>query len=295
MGQDLFEKFTEVQDIFHLGSGISGLDLASLCFDGPISELTRTVNLQPVITAVNLAIFFLLKKQGILPDFCAGHSLGEYSALCAAGFISTEDTFRLVCLRGRLMDREACRTTGKMVAVIGLPIDKVRTGIAAVSAPGALSVANHNAERQIVITGETKPVDEAAAILKDSGAKAIPLKVSGAWHSQLMKAAAEEFAQVLDTITFHPPTCPVVLNVTAQTANDPQAVKTVVAAQLCSPVRWYESMTTLIEYGTVTMVETGPGNVLTGLARKIIPADDACSLLNAGNTGQIAHVAQILG
>ena len=294
MGQDLFEKFSEVKDIFELGSAISGLDLTSLCFNGPISELTRTVNLQPAITAVNLSISSLLKKKGVVPDFCAGHSLGEYSALCAAGFLSMEDTFQLVCLRGRLMDREACRSKGKMVAVIGLPIDKVQKSLSSVSTHGAISVANHNAQLQIVITGAAEPINEATAILKASGARAIPLKVSGAWHSQLMKPAQEEFTHILDTISFHPPKCPVVLNVTAQPSADPQTVKKIMGDQLCSPVRWYESMKTLVELKTGPMVEVGPGSVLIGLAKKTIPAGNSSVFLKAGNTEQIAQTAQEL-
>lgn len=291
MGKDLYESSSEIKAIFQLGSDLSGSDLAALCFDGPMSELTRTVNLQPAITAVNLSISTLLKKRGILPDFCAGHSLGEYSALCAAGFLSMEDTFRLVCLRGRLMDREARRTTGKMVAVIGLPIDKVKEALSSVSTQGAVSVANHNAELQIVITGAAEPVEKAAALFKTSGARAIPLKVSGAWHSQLMKPAQEDFAQVLGTTTFHPPKCPIVLNVTAKPTSDPQTVNNIMTEQLCSPVRWYESMKALVERKIGPMVEVGPGNVLIGLAKKTIPARNGCIFLKTGNADRIAQTA----
>ena len=294
MGQDFYDSYPEIRDIFQQGSDICGRDLAALCFNGPMEELTRTVNLQPAIAAVNHSVFTLLKQRGALPDLCAGHSLGEYNALCAADFISAEDLFRLVCLRGRLMDREASRTEGKMVAVIGMPIQEVEQHISRVTQSGALSVANHNAEQQIVITGGVGPVDEASTVLKQAGARAIPLKVSGAWHSSLMEAAQAEFESLLVDVVFHTPQCPVILNVTGKPSDSPEAVKEIMARQLCSPVRWFDSMNEIVALGAQNIVETGPGKVLTGLARKTVPPEGSCVFIPVGNRDELESAVQQL-
>ena len=295
MGQDLYASSAEVKDLFQQGSDISGLDLASLCFDGPMAKLTRTVNLQPAITAVNLAVFTRFQKMRIEPDLCAGHSLGEFSALCAAGFISTADLFRLVCLRGQLMDREASRTSGKMVAVIGLPIDVVERELSTDPDAGIVSVANHNTENQIVITGEKDAVTAASARFKAAGARAVPLKVSGAWHSPLMKPAESEFKAVLDGVAFRTPRCPVFLNVTGESSCEPQVVKSIMSEQLCSPVRWYDSVTAMLAAGTATFVEAGPGKVLLGLVQKCLPPEKACRFIPAGSVEAVNQAAEQIG
>jgi len=281
MGKDIYEKYDFVQDIFDRGREVTGIDLARLCFEGPMAELTETVNLQPAVTAVNLAFLSILTREGILPDISAGHSLGEYSALCAAGVISETDTLKLVHHRGELMHREALKHQGAMAALIGLPIEAVRELVD--HTEGVVSVANHNAEKQIVITGAPEPVkavSEAAAAQK---AKAIPLKVSGAWHSSLIQGAEAEFEGILQSVSFSPPAGPVVHNVTADAEQDPKSIRALMARQLCSPVRWYDSVLRLTAEKVTVFVEVGPGKVLTGLVKKIVDRDYPCEIYNVND------------
>ena len=273
MGNDLYHEFEFVKEIFEMADEIAGAFISRLCFKGPMEDLTQTVNLQPALTAVNLACLAAIRNGGISPDASAGHSLGEYSALHAAGIISQEDTIRLVIKRGELMHREATRNPGAMHAVVGLSIDTIQELVSMIQSEGPVSVANHNTELQIVITGAAGPVEKVSALARERGAKSIPLRVSGAWHSELIKGAEEEFSEFLDNTPFHPPAGIVVHNVTADSAAQPGEIRSIMARQLCSPVRWYESMRKLQSDGITVFAEVGPGKVLTGLLKKILPAD----------------------
>lgn len=273
MGQDLYQRFDEVKEIFAMADEASGLPITRLCFEGPMEELTQTVNLQPAITAVNLACLAIIRKRGILPQVCAGHSLGEYSALYAAGVVSAADCLKLVHKRGELMHREATRHQGAMSAIVGMTIDQVNAIVTEASAGGIVAVANHNSGEQIVITGAPAAVQAAGDLAAARGGRAIALKVSGAWHSPLIQGAEAEFRDFLNGITFNAPQCPVVHNVTADTAATPDEIKNLMARQLCSPVRWYESVLKMARDGVEACVEIGPGRVLTGLLKKILPAD----------------------
>ena len=283
MGLDFYQEFDFVRELFDMAEEIARINLSRLCFKGPMEDLTLTANLQPAITAVNLACLTAIEKEGVRPDISAGHSLGEYSALCASGVVSNEDTFRLVCKRGDLMHRESTKHEGAMHAIIGLPIDKVQILVAEVQTVGVVSVANHNTEHQIAITGSPEPVKKVSSLASKQGAKAIPLKVSGAWHSELIKGAKDEFKDFLDTVPFNTPESRVVLNVSSDFADNSNEIKTIMAKQLCSPVRWYDSMCRLIEEGVEMFVEVGPGKVLTGLLKKILPKDYPCSVYNVNN------------
>lgn len=281
MGADLSQEFSSAKDIFSAADRITDLSITQLCFNGPPEELTQTVNLQPAITAVNLACLAAIqRKTNIRPSLCAGHSLGEYSALFAAGIVSMEDCLKLVFKRGQLMHREATQHKGAMSAVVGLTIDKVTSIVDAAAVTGIVSVANHNSAEQIVITGAPEPVKEVSAKAADLGARAIPLQVSGAWHSPLIQGAEEEFQTFLAPIPFSTPQCDVIHNVTADTESDPQQIKALMARQLCSPVRWYDSIVKMLEDRVDTFVEIGPGRVLTGLLRKIIPKDHPAKAFN---------------
>lgn len=273
MGRDLYETHDFVRDIFVMANEITGTDIARLCFEGPMADLTQTVNLQPAVTAVNLAFLAAIDKAGISADIVAGHSLGEYSALCAARVVSPRDTLRLVQRRGELMHREATRHQGAMHAVIGLTIDAVRELVAQGAAVGPVSVANHNTESQIVITGAPQAVKTVSALAAARGAKAVALKVSGAWHSELIRGAEKDFGEFLNTIPFEAPRGEVVFNVTAASAQTPAAIRQTMARQLCSPVRWFDIVRRLMAAEVTTFVEVGPGKVLTGLLKKILPAD----------------------
>jgi [acyl-carrier-protein] S-malonyltransferase len=266
---------------------ITKINISNLCFKGPFDELTQTVNLQPAVTAVNLACFFAIEKQRGGPDICAGHSLGEYSALHASDIISKEDTIRLVFKRGKLMHREATRYQGAMHAIVGLPINTVQELVAEVQQQGIVAVANHNTEQQIVITGAPDMVEKVSALASSLGAKAIPLNVSGAWHSELIKGAQDEFRNVIESMHFNPPDRPVVFNVTADSAEDPNEIKSIMARQLCSPVKWYDSVCRLMAENVEVFVEVGPGKVLTGLIRKILPKDYPGKIYTVNNMKQL--------
>ncbi|MFO7708183.1 MAG: ACP S-malonyltransferase [Desulfobacterales bacterium] len=287
MGEDLYREFDFVREIFDMSEEITRLPISRLCFKGPMEELTRTVNLQPALTAVNLACLAVLQRENVECDFCAGHSLGEYSALSAAGVLSPADAARLVFRRGELMNREALKHPGAMQAVVGLSLAEVEALVEEGRRIGVVAVANHNMETQIVITGAPEPVARVGALAAAKGAKCVPLKVSGAWHSELIRGAEAEFCESLEAADFKPARSKIVLNVTADTAQDPAEIRAVMARQLCSPVRWYESMCRLSASGIELYVEVGPGKVLAGLQRKILPRDPAAAVCNVGNLAQL--------
>jgi [acyl-carrier-protein] S-malonyltransferase len=266
-----------------MASDLVKMDLARLCFQGPMEKLTETINLQPAVTAVNIACYEALAREGCQPAIVAGHSLGEYSALHAAGIISAEDTIRLVFKRGQLMHREATRHQGVMHAIIGLNYDAVQALVQSVPDGGVVAIANHNTETQLVITGEPEAVKAVSALAAGQGAKAIPLKVSGAWHSPLIKGAEDDFNAYLDTVTFKTPLRPVIHNVTAQEAPEPDRIRVIMGQQLCNPVRWYDSVVELMEKEVAVFAEVGPGKVLTGLVRKNVPRDYPCKVYNVNN------------
>jgi [acyl-carrier-protein] S-malonyltransferase len=275
MGKDLADSDSDAAKIFSMADQVTGLPVSRLCFEGPMEELTQTVNLQPAVTAVNLAFLAAVEKAGIRPQVCAGHSLGEYSALCAAGVVSMEDCLRLVFKRGELMHREATSHQGAMSAVVGLPMDQVAAVVEKSAPAGTVAVANHNSAEQIVITGEPAAVAAAGEAAAALGAKAIKLKVSGAWHSPLIKGAENDFEAFLEEIEFKAPRCEVIHNVTADAEPDPKRIKALMTRQLCSPVRWYDAVLKMIENRMDVYVEIGPGRVLTGLLKKIMPGADS--------------------
>lgn len=281
MGEDLCQAFSEAREVFDMAEAITGIAIRDLCFKGPMEHLTQTVNLQPAVTAMNLACLSLLNKQGIFPVLTAGHSLGEYSALCAARVLSTEDTLKLVHKRGQLMHREATQNTGAMHAIVGLPIESIQDLVREAQAEGIVAVANHNTEKQIVITGSPGPVEKVSSQAVLKGAKAIPLKVSGAWHSRLIQGAEQEFSDFLKTVPFNASQCDVILNVTAETEQNPDEIRSVMSRQLCSPVRWYPAMKFLMEHQIDVVVEVGPGRVLAGLLKQILPRDYPCKVYTA--------------
>ncbi len=283
MGHEFYKEYDFVREIFDMAEEITRINLSRLCFKGPMEVLTETVNLQPAVTAVNLACLAIIKKEGLGPVVSAGHSLGEYSALCSSGVIDREDTIRLVYQRGKLMHREALKNKGAMSAVIGLSIDEVSEIVASVQLEGIVSIANHNAEKQIVITGSPEQVGKAGLLASEKKARAIPLKVSGAWHSELIKGAEVEFVDFLDRFSFNKPASSIVLNVTGAFAEDPSEILSIMAKQLCSPVKWYDTIQSMIAERIEIFIEVGPGKVLTGLLKKNLPKDYPCQIFNVNN------------
>ncbi|MCP4689353.1 MAG: ACP S-malonyltransferase [Desulfobacterales bacterium] len=274
MGAEFYKEYDVVREIFDMAEETCRINLSRLCFKGPMEELTTTMNLQPAITAVNLSCLAVLEKEGIpSPMASAGHSLGEFSALRAAGVVTAEDALKLVFRRGQLMHRESQRYEGAMYAILNLALDPLEEVVEEAREEGIVSIANHNSELQIVITGSPGPAGEAARLATQRGAKAIPLKVSGAWHSELMEGAVEDFREFLQTIPFAAPRLPVIHNVSAESAPGPEEIREMMARQLCSRVRWCDTIKKISEEGGATFVELGPGRVLAGLTRRILPRD----------------------
>lgn len=287
MGLDFYQEYDFVRELFDMAEEITRINISKLCFKGPFEELTLTVNLQPAVTAVNLACLAAIEKEGIRPDVSAGHSLGEYSALYASGVVSKEDAFRLVFTRGTLMHRESVRHKGAMHAIVGLSMDAVQEIVVGVQNQGVVAVANHNTEQQVVITGAPDPVNTASSLATSQGAKSIPLKVSGAWHSELMKDAQTEFKDYLDAVSFNTPESSIILNVTADNSTDADEIKAIMGRQLCSPVKWFDSICKLIAENVDNFVEVGNGKVLTGLLKKILPKDYPCNIYNVNSMKQL--------
>ena len=283
MGKDLYEALDPARQIFTAADAHTGLPITQLCFEGPMETLTQTVNLQPAVTAVNMACLAAIAGAGLAPAFCAGHSLGEYAALYTAGIVGAGDCLKLVFKRGELMHREATLNPGAMSAVVGLSIDQVNRIVAETASAGVVAVANHNSAEQIVITGSPEAVRQAGEQAVAAGGKAIALKVSGAWHSPLIRGAEDEFRSFLESITFARPKCRVLHNVTAAGSDDPQQIRALMAGQLCSPVRWHEIILKLIGEGVDVFVEIGPGKVLSGLLKKTLPPDSQAKVYNVSD------------
>jgi [acyl-carrier-protein] S-malonyltransferase len=276
MGREFLETVTEADTLMRHAEEISAAPLRTLCLDGPMEELTKAVYLQPALTVVNLICWQAVKKAGITADYFAGHSLGEYSALHAANVISVEDTLKLVTERGRLSDREGIRNPGGMQAILGLTLEMVEEILQELAGDAIVTVANHNTEQQVVISGEKKVLREVEDRVEARGGRAITLNVSIANHSPLIAGAVPEFTEVLENTPFSPPRTPVLFNVTAAEENDPDVIRSIMARQLVSRVRWLEIIKTLLQRQVRIFIEVGPKTVLSGLLKKIVPRELGC-------------------
>jgi [acyl-carrier-protein] S-malonyltransferase len=294
MGQDLFDADPQARQLFELAEETTGLALKRLCFTGPMEELTLTVNLQPAVTVVNMCLYRALAAAGVTPAAVCGHSLGEYSALFAAGVLSAKDTLAAVRERGRLMHREAEKYPGAMAAVIGLTPEKLKGLVRPFAKEGPIALANFNTPEQTVISGSPEIVARAGNAAKAEGAKVIPLKVSGAWHSPLMMGANADFGAFMDTLNFQAPRVPLYLNATAAPETNPKILRASMGAQLTSPVRWAELVENLKAAGIDTWVEVGPKNVLTGLVRKILPQEPKENFHNVENRESLEKFLKVI-
>lgn len=295
MGRDLYDSDPGARELFELAEETTGLPLQHLCFSGPMEELTETVNLQPAITVVNLCLIRALKAAGLVPAAVCGHSLGEYSALFAAGVLGAGDTLAAVQQRGRLMQREAELHPGAMAAVIGLAAGPLAELLGPLCQSGPLALANFNTPEQTVISGTAELVQQAGKLAKAAGARVVPLKVSGAWHSPLMAGACADFAAFLETLNFKAPSLPLYLNATAAPAADAAQLRQAMGRQLTSPVRWAELIINLKQAGIDAWVEVGPKNVLRGLVRKILPQEPAAAFHNVENREGLERFVTALG
>lgn len=271
MGQDIYELVPESRQLFDQADDILGFPLTRLIFEGPDTELKQTVNTQPALLTTSAALYQAFAAKGIKPDFVAGHSLGEYSALTAAGALSFSDAVATVRARGEFMEQAVPGGQGAMAAVLGGEREALAGLCADITAGGSLvELANVNCPGQIVVSGTKEGVGAVVERIKEIGAKrAIPLEVSGPFHSSLMKSAAEKLAGKLEQIAVGDASIPVVANVTASAVQRGEDISRLLVEQVYSPVLWEDSVAWLIEQGVDTFVEIGPGSVLTGLIKKI--------------------------
>jgi len=271
MGEAFLEADANAEQLMELAESVSSSPIKKLCLEGPMEDLTQAVNLQPALTTANLICWQAVEKAGIVADYFAGHSLGEYSALCAAGVLSKEDTLRLVTERGKLSDREGTKNPGGMQAILGLTLDEVEKILFGLSSDGVAIVANHNTETQIVISGENEALQEVEGIVAEKGGRAITLNVSVANHSPLIAGAVPDFEKVLNSIPFSAPVKPVLFNVTAGEETDPDEIRTIMSRQIVLRVRWFEIINNLMDRGVNIFIEVGPKTILKGLLKKIVP------------------------
>ncbi len=267
MGQSVFEASAAAREVFSCASDIVGSSVSALCFDSDAATLSKTVNSQIAIFTCSMATLAALRENGVQPDSCAGFSLGEYTALTASGMLSLEDGIRLVRRRGELMQQATDQADGCMAAVLGLADETVEQICAFVS--GTVLPVNYNCEGQLVIAGERAAVTAAADACKQAGARrAVPLAVSGAFHTPLMADAADALREFAQGMTFHAPRIPLYTNVTGEIL-DASDMPEHLARHMTSPVRWKELVRTMLADGHSTALEIGPGRTLTGFAKRI--------------------------
>lgn len=277
MGKDYYDAFPEARELYRAANDALAFDITALCFSGDMDELTRTRNAQPAILLHSLVILRVLAARGVHPAVVAGHSLGEFSALVAAGYFRPLDALAIVRRRGELMYDAGVKRPGTMAAIIGL--DEPGVEACARDAGGTVVVANYNSPGQYAISGDVDAVDRACALCKERGAKrALKLPVSGAFHSPLMEPAVDEFRAFLAAFPAGELKVPWVANVTGGVVTDPSAVLDLLARQLSSPVQWTRSMRVFAERAPGPVYEVGPGAVLAGLMKRIVAGAGVVSL-----------------
>ncbi|MBC2146706.1 ACP S-malonyltransferase [Listeria booriae] len=293
MGQDVAAEYKEAQAVYTAADAKLGYAITDIIKDGPIELLTKSENAQPALVSTSVAILRALETYGVKADFVAGHSLGEYSALVAGGYLTAEDAIHLVHRRGKLMEAAVPNGQGAMAAVLGLDREALGAITESVTAAGDdVQLANLNCPGQIVISGTVAGVEKAGEQAKEAGAKRVmPLAVSGPFHSKLMAPAAEDFRAELAQVTFQDGAIPVVQNVDAQATTDKKAIPEKLVQQIYSPVLWEDIVANLIEQGVDTFVEIGSGKVLSGLIKKI---NRDVTILAAGDVASVQEVAEQL-
>ena len=266
MGQSLYNEIVDSRALFKKANEILNFDITKLMFEGTSEDLLQTKVTQPAIFIHS--VILALTNKSFNPDLCAGHSLGEFSALAASNSISFEDGLKLVSIRANAMQKACQNTQGTMAAILGLPDDIIESTCNDVD--GIVKPANYNCPGQLVISGEIKAVEKACEILKEKGAKrALILPVSGAFHSELMSSAADELKKGIDETEFRKPDCPIYQNFTGKPEQDPSKIKINLLRQLTGAVLWNQSINKMIKDGVKEFYEVGPGNTLQGLIRKI--------------------------
>lgn len=293
MGVDVCDQFEKAREIFYTTDKTLDFPLSRICFHGPEEELKLTANTQPALLTLSVALWELLQDEDIRPVACAGHSLGEYSALVAAGVIPFEDTVKLVRHRGEYMQEAVPVGVGAMAAVMGLDGRTVKETLETARPNGqVLSIANLNCPGQIVIAGHAEAVNSALPLLKDAGARrVVMLPVSAPFHSALMQAARDRLSPEIDSVEFDDPSMRFYNNVTADVLTNPEDIKEKLKEQVTRPVRWEELIRNMIAGGITRFVEVGAGRVLSGLVRKI---DRSASVLNISDSATFSSFLQSL-
>jgi [acyl-carrier-protein] S-malonyltransferase len=270
MAKDLHESFPLAREIFTRANKALGFDLQKICFEGPEDELKKTSITQPAIFVHSFIVAKLLDEKGVHPSMAAGHSLGEYSALAAAGVLEFDEALHLVKLRSELMHEAGAANPGTMAAIIGLEPDEIDAVCREASSAGVVQAANFNSPGQVAISGSLAGIEAAMALAKGRGAKkVVELKVGGAFHSPLMSSARAGLREALDKAHFKNARFPVYVNVTAKPETDGSKLKKYLDEQLTSPVRWAETIENMIAGGAKRFLEIGPGSVLAGLLKRI--------------------------
>jgi [acyl-carrier-protein] S-malonyltransferase len=279
MGAEILEAHPDVMEgCFTAAQEASGIDIRTLCLEGPIEELTRTEVAQPALFAVSMAMTELAREAGVQPDFVAGHSLGEYTAAVAAGCLSAADGIALVSERGRRMADIQSERPGAMGAVIGLPAEQVGELCETARAAGSVVPANLNTPTQTVVSGEEAAVERLLELAKEAGAeKAILLRAGAAFHSELMEPVRDALAETMAGLQWQDPSPPLVSNASAQVVDSAAGVREALTVQITSPVLWASCVRTLLDAGVTSFLELGSGRVLGGLVRQIEPEADVLS------------------
>jgi len=277
MARDIYDAEKQVRERYREANDILGFDLAEISFSGPENVLIQTRYTQPAIFVHSCTVYDLAAEKGFTPDYCAGHSLGEYTALYAAGVLTFEDALYAVGKRAEYMQQACDRNPGTMAAVLNLDYETVLGVCNSIS--GVVGPANHNSPEQVAISGEKSAIEQAGVLLKERGARRVlPLSVGGAFHSPLMEPTPKQLDEVLGTITFKPARIPVVSNVTARPSSDPAELKGLLVRQITAPVLWYPTLQWLAEAGVDHFVELGPKRVLSGLAGKSVKGVNIVSM-----------------
>lgn len=290
MGRDLADRFPESREVFDAADRVLEISLSTLCFEGPDEELALTENTQPAILTVSVAALRALESHGITAEAAAGHSLGEYSALVAAGSMTFEDAVRTVRSRGRFMQQAVAVGEGAMAAIMGLDFESVTRLCTDNAGDQIVVAANFNGPRQTAIAGHATAVERVVAAAAEAGAlKTVRLPVSAPFHSPLMEPAAERLRPVLDALDLRDPRFPVYTNVDAAPVHDAAAVRDALQRQVASPVRWQGLVEAMVDAGIDTFVEVGPGKVLCGLVRRI---RKGVQLLHVGDAEGLSRVME---
>lgn len=287
MGRDLYDNYAVARNVFKVADAVLGFPLSELCFEGPAEELQLTFNTQPALLTVSVAAWRVLEEHGVQPDVVAGHSLGEYSALVAAGALQFADAVRLVRERGRFMNDAVPAGTGGMGAIIGLDTDVVESLCTQVD-DGVVEPATYNSPGQVVVAGHIEAVERCLELAAEAGARRVQLlNVSGPFHCSLLKPAGERLAEALEDVVISDPRIPVIANIDARPVTTAAEIRSALIEQVSRPVLWEQTVRRLVADGTTLMVEVGEGRTLCGLARRI---DRSLECMTCGDSEAVQAV-----